>query len=69
MKELYSRKWSYCPKIDRTKLTMRPEGTFVGKLEPASDKHEAIIFYNEGFLYEGEVLNGKREGLGRLISS
>jgi hypothetical protein len=66
MKELYSKKWSYCQHVDKTKIILRPEGTFVG--DTGEQRHEAIIFYNEGYLYEGEVEGNVREGLGRLIS-
>lgn len=69
MRDLYSKKWSYCPSVDRSKITLRPEGTFVGELDPCDRPREAIVFYNEGFLYEGELLAGRREGLGRLISA
>jgi hypothetical protein len=33
MRELYSKKWSYCPGIDRTKITIRNVGTLVGELD------------------------------------
>lgn len=46
---------------------MRQDGTFVG--EASEGQHETIIFYNEGFLYEGEIVGNVREGLGRLVSA
>ena len=27
------------------------------------------MFYSEGFMYEGTVVNGQREGCGRLVSA
>lgn len=67
MKDLYSKKWSYCQHVDKSRITVRQDGTFVG--ETSEGQHEAIIFYNEGFLYEGEIVGTAREGLGRLVSA
>lgn len=41
----------------------------MGTLDPSDESHELIVLYSGGYLYEGEFVNYKREGLGRLISA
>lgn len=67
LKDTYERKWSYCPNINKSYINVTPSAIFVGKIE--KDKlSEAVVLYNDGYIYEGELMNEVREGLGRLIS-
>jgi hypothetical protein len=43
--------------------------TCIGKIPGKGAAGELIIMYKEGYLYEGDVVDGIREGCGRMISA
>ena len=60
IQEVYSKKPIYCYRIDRQQLTEKDNMSCIGKIPGKGTAGELIIMYKEGYLYEGEVVDGIR---------
>ena len=60
IQEVYSKKPIYCYRIDRQQLTEKEDMTCIGKIPSKGAAGELIIMYKEGYLYEGDIVDGIR---------